>query len=81
MKQLTSKQQKSFQNVKICYIFKEVVEDKHAKDKKYWKVRDHCHYAGEYRGADTAYVIQSIVYLKKFLQFFTMDLTMIIILL
>ena len=35
MKQLTSKQQKSSQNVKICYIFKEVVEDKHAKDKKY----------------------------------------------
>ena len=27
-----------------------------------------------------AYVIQSIVYLKKFLKFFTIDLTMIIIL-
>ena len=27
------------------------IEDKCAKDKKYRKVRDHCHYTGEYRGA------------------------------
>ena len=26
-------------------------ENKYAKDKKYCKNRDHCHYAGEYRGA------------------------------
>ena len=26
-------------------------EDKYAKDKKYCKFRDHCHYTGEYRGA------------------------------
>ena len=25
-------------------------EDKYAEDNKYCKVRDHCHYAGEYRG-------------------------------
>ena len=24
--------------------------DNHAKDKKYHKNRDHCHYTGEYRG-------------------------------
>ena len=28
-----------------------VLENKYFKDKKYCKVRDHCHYTGEYRGA------------------------------
>ena len=28
-----------------------VFENKYFKDKKYCKVRDHCHYTGEYRGA------------------------------
>ena len=51
MKLLRNKQQKSYENAKICYICKEKLEDKHAKDKKYCKVRDHCHYPGEYRGA------------------------------
>ena len=27
------------------------LEDKHVNDKQYRKFRDHCHYAGEYRGA------------------------------
>ena len=27
------------------------IENKYVKDKKYQKVRDHCHYTGEYRGA------------------------------
>ena len=49
MKLLTNKQQKSYENAKICYICKETFEDKHAKDKIYWKVRDHCLYTGEYR--------------------------------
>ena len=39
MKLLTNKQQKSYQNSKICYIFKEELEDKHAKDKKTLEVR------------------------------------------
>ena len=26
------------------------MENKYVKDKKYWKVRDHCHYVEEYRG-------------------------------
>ena len=51
MKLLTHKQQKSYQNAKTCYICKENIEDKHAKDKKHRKVRDHRHYIGEYRGA------------------------------
>ena len=39
------KMQKSF------IFVKEKFEDKYLKDKKYRKVRDHCHYTGEYRGA------------------------------
>ena len=31
--------------------FKVKLEDKYLKDKKYCKVRDHCHYAGGYRSA------------------------------
>ena len=36
---------------KICYICNEKFENKYLKDKKYCKVRDHCHYTGKYRGA------------------------------
>ena len=36
----------------MCYICKEKFEDNHVKNKKKnRKVRDHCHYAREYRGA------------------------------
>ena len=38
-------------NAKICYIRKEKFGNKHLKDKKYRKVRDHCHYTRQYRGA------------------------------
>ena len=50
MKSLTNEKQKSYQNPKICCIRKEKIEDKHSKDKKYHKVRDHCHfyYTGKY---------------------------------
>ena len=51
MNLLTNEQQKSYQNANICYICKEQLPDKHAKDKKYDKVRDDCHYAGKYRGS------------------------------
>ena len=40
-----------YENSKICYIYKEKFENKYLKDRKYCKVRDHCHYTGEYRGA------------------------------
>ena len=50
MKFLRKEQQESYENAKICYICKEKFEDKYLKD-KYCKVRDHCHYTGEYRGA------------------------------
>ena len=51
MKSLTNKQQKSYENPKYCFICKEKFEDKQTSDKNYRKIRDHCHYAGEYRGA------------------------------
>ena len=51
MKLLTKEQQKSFEDVKVCYIRKEKFEDKYVKDQKYRKVRDHCHYTVENSGA------------------------------
>ena len=33
-----------------CYLFKEKLENKYLKDKKYCKVRDNCHYAPKYKG-------------------------------
>ena len=47
MKLLTREQQESYENSKICYICKEKFENKYLKDKKYHKVRDHCHYTRE----------------------------------
>ena len=44
LKLLTKEKQESDENAKNCYICKEKFED------KYCKVRDHCHYTGEYRG-------------------------------
>ena len=38
-------------NGTICYICRDKFEIEYAKDKKYRKVRDHCHYTEEYRGA------------------------------
>ena len=35
----------------ICYICNESFEDKSIKEKKYCKVKEHCHYTWEYRGA------------------------------
>ena len=51
LKLLTKEQQESHENAKICYICKEKFKNKYLQDKKHRKVRDHCHYTGEYRGA------------------------------
>ena len=51
MKLLTKEQQESYENAKICYTCKGKFGNKYLKDKKYCKVRDYCHYTGEYRGA------------------------------
>ena len=59
---LTKEQHESYENAKICYICEEKFENKYFKDKKYYKVRDCCHYAGEYRGA--AHSIYNLKYRK-----------------
>ena len=51
MNLLTKQQQESYKNAKICYIWKEKYVKKCLKDKESRKVRDYCHYTGEYRGA------------------------------
>ena len=63
MNLLTKEQQESYENAKICYIFKEKFENKYLKDKKYHKVIYHGHSTGEYRGA-----AHSICNLKYFLK-------------
>ena len=51
MKLLTKEQQESCENATICYICKDNFENKYLRDKKHCKVKDHCHYTGEYRSA------------------------------
>ena len=48
---LTNKQQKSFENAKICYIWKDKFKYKYTEDNNYCKVRDYCYHTSEYRGA------------------------------
>ena len=51
IKFLTNEQQESCENAKICNVCKEKIGNKYLKHKKYHKVRVHCHYTGQYRGA------------------------------
>ena len=54
--------------------------NKKIKNKKYYEVRDHCHYKAQYRGATCSIYNLKYSAPKKFLQFFIMDLIMIVIL-
>ena len=45
---LTIKEKKHYNEQEICYICKKEFDKN---DKKHYKVRDHCHYTGKYRGA------------------------------
>ena len=60
IKLLTNEQRKSYQNTKICYICKEIFDDKHAKVKKYYNVRGHCYYTFKYKAA--AHIICNLKY-------------------
>ena len=44
---LNNEETKSYEKQKACYICKKEFSN----DKKYCKVRDHCHYTGRFRGA------------------------------
>ena len=55
-------------------------DGKHDKDKNYCKIRDHCHYIGKYRGAADSICNLNYSIPKEILWFFTVDLTMVIIL-
>ena len=44
---LSTEQQKSCQNAKVFYIRKEKIDDKHAKEKQYCKVKARCNYTVE----------------------------------
>ena len=48
---LTKEELKSHQDAKVCYICGKRFLKTFANDKNYWKVRDHCHFTGKYRGA------------------------------
>ena len=67
IKVLTKEQHESCKNAKICFICKEKFENKHAKDKNYYKIKDHCHYTGEYRGPFHGVCNRKISVPKKFL--------------
>ena len=51
MKLLTKEQQELYAKRQTFAMFIMKVEDKYAGYKKCRKVRDHCHYTGEYRSA------------------------------
>ena len=42
---------RSHQDAKVCHVYEKRFLKKFANDKNYPEVRDHCHYAGKYRGA------------------------------
>ena len=60
----TKEQQESYENAKFCYICKEKFQNKYLKDRKYRKVRDHCHYT---EGVHSIFNLKYRVRKKKFL--------------
>ena len=47
---LTKEEEKTHNKQKVCHICRKEFNTEHC-DKKYHKVKDHCHYTGKYRGA------------------------------
>ena len=56
---LTKKEEKKHNKQEVCYVCKRGFSSDNS-NKKYHKVRDHCHYTGKYRGA--AYDICNLRY-------------------
>ena len=76
-------EQKSHQNPKISCkekFCKEKFDEKYAKETKCCKIWNHCHYAGEYRGATHSMYNSKYSVPKEIPIAFLMDLTMITIL-
>ena len=48
---LTDKEKETHENQNVCYI----CEKEFSTDKKYCKVRDHCHYTGQHKGSTYDY--------------------------
>ena len=48
---LTKKEEKMDNKQKVCYICKKKKRFSTDDGKKYFKLKDHCHYNGKYRGA------------------------------
>ena len=78
---LTKEELKSHQDPKVSHICGKRILKKLYKSINYWKVRDHCHFAGKYRGATHSICNLNLMCLMKSLQFFITVQIMIIILL
>ena len=79
MKLLTKEQQESYENRNSCYICKEKSKTKYIEDRNIVELEVIVVIQGNIEELRIAYIIQKIVHLKKFLEFFIMDLTMIMI--
>ena len=76
---LTKEELKLNQDAKVPYICGKTIL-KLTKDKSYWKVEDHCHCTGKYRGAAHRICNLNLTCLTKFLLLFITPQIMIIIL-
>ena len=60
---LTKEEEENYNNQKFRYIYKkkfnasDTTELSSFESKKHYKVRDHCHYTGKYRGRPIIFVI------------------------
>ena len=70
---IKNEKQESYKKTNIC---NKTFVRKYTNDKNHSRVSDHCHYIEITDVLHIAYVIFKIVYLKKFVWFFTLDQTM-----
>ena len=73
---MKKKEEKMHNKQNVCYICKKTFSTDDSK-KKYFKVKDHCHYTGKYRGpandicnliySHAHYQVLLMIYLKDFM--------------